>query len=546
MSDESNQHELGNARSASPVEPSALSKQPLSGHDSAISELLRVAVPAVATMTSYTVMQFVDKLIVKEIGPDELAAVGNGGIAAFIPGAMMMGLLGVINTFVSQNLGAGRPQRGSAYAWNGLYLSVLAWLVVFVPFAIFLPQVFLAQQAIFDLTAPAEAVSAMQNQYGSVLLLGMIFTLGSRSLGHFFYGIHKPSVVMVSAITGNIVNVLLCNYLVLGRVGLPFPGAEWQSGWEGMGVLGAALSTVAGGVVELIIPFALFLSRKTDAQYHTRRAWRYSFVHVKDILRIGWPAGLMSANELVCWFVFMTGFVAHFDKPGEPAVNNAAGWITLQYMHLSFMPAVGISIALTAIVGKYIGAKRLDIAVKRAWLGLGMTVVYMSICAALFVIFRHDLVRLFVGADYDPEVAAEIIEIGSTLLILAAAFQLFDAVAISLSGVLRGAGDTVWPGAVTMILSWGIIVGGGKYFITYHEDLGSLGPWIAAAAFIIALSIAFFARFLGGKWKHMKILREHDADEAGLGGALPDPESGYDLAGYDPASVSPQQGPSPS
>lgn len=546
MSDESNQHELGNARSASPVEPSALAEQPLSGHDSAISELLRVAVPAVATMTSYTVMQFVDKLIVKEIGPDELAAVGNGGIAAFIPGAMMMGLLGVINTFVSQNLGAGRPQRGSAYAWNGLYLSVLAWLVVFVPFAIFLPQVFLAQQAIFDLTAPAEAVSAMQNQYGSVLLLGMIFTLGSRSLGHFFYGIHKPSVVMVSAITGNIVNVLLCNYLVLGRVGLPFPGMEWQSGWEGMGVLGAALSTVAGGVVELIIPFALFLSRKTDAQYHTRRAWRYSFVHVKDILRIGWPAGLMSANELVCWFVFMTGFVAHFDKPGEPAVNNAAGWITLQYMHLSFMPAVGISIALTAIVGRYIGAKRLDIAVKRAWLGLGMTVVYMSICAALFVIFRHDLVRLFVGADYDPEVAAEIIEIGSTLLILAAAFQLFDAVAISLSGVLRGAGDTVWPGAVTMILSWGIIVGGGKYFITYHEDLGSLGPWIAAAAFIIALSIAFFARFLGGKWKHMKILREHDADEAGLGGALPDPESGYDLAGYDPASVSPQQGPSPS
>ena len=546
MSDETNQHELGNARSASPDEPAALSEQPLSGHDSAISELLRVAVPAVATMTSYTVMQFVDKLIVKEIGPDELAAVGNGGIAAFIPGAMMMGLLGVINTFVSQNLGAGRPQRGSAYAWNGLYLSVLAWLVVFVPFAIFLPQVFLAQQAIFDLTAPAEAVSAMQNQYGSVLLLGMIFTLGSRSLGHFFYGIHKPSVVMVSAITGNIVNVLLCNYLVLGRVGLPFPGTEWQSGWDGMGVLGAALSTVAGGIVELIIPFALFLSRKTDAQYHTRRAWRYSFVHVKDILRIGWPAGLMSANELVCWFVFMTGFVAHFDKPGEPAVNNAAGWITLQYMHLSFMPAVGISIALTAIVGKYIGAKRLDIAVKRAWLGLGMTVVYMSICAAVFVIFRHDLVRLFVGADYDPEVAAEIIEIGSTLLILAAAFQLFDAVAISLSGVLRGAGDTVWPGAVTMILSWGIIVGGGKYFITYHEDLGSLGPWIAAAAFIIALSIAFFARFLGGKWKNMKVLREHDADEAGLSGALPDPESGYDLAGYDPASVSPQQGPSPS
>lgn len=540
MNENTSEHELGNAPSAPPAEPSALNTEALSPTDSAFSEILRVAVPAVVTMTSYTVMQFVDKLIVKEIGPDELAAVGNGGIAAFIPGAAMMGLLGVINTFVSQNLGAGRPQRGSAYAWNGLYLSVLSWVLVFIPFAIFLPHVFLAQQAIFNLQAPSEAVSAMQNQYGGILLLGMIFTLGSRSLGHFFYGIHKPAVVMYSAIAANLVNILLCNFLVLGRVGVP--GLEFQSAYSGMGVLGAALSTVAGGVVELLIPLVLFLAPRTDAAYHTRRAWRYSGAHIKDILRIGWPAGLMGANELVCWFVFMTGFVAHFDKPGEPAVNNAAGWITLQYMHLSFMPAVGISIALTAIVGKYIGAKRIDVAVRRAWLGLWLTVAYMSICAAVFVLFRHGLVRLFIGEDYDPATADRIVEIGATLLILAAAFQLFDAVAISLSGVLRGAGDTVWPGAVTMILSWGIIVGGGWYFVAFREDLGSLGPWIAAAAYIIALSIAFFARFLGGKWKHMKILREHDAEELGLAGALPDPESGYDLGGHDPASVSPQGG----
>ncbi len=544
MNENTSEHELGNARSASPAEQAAPAGERASGHDSAVSELLRVAVPAVVTMTSYTVMQFVDKLIVKELGPDELAAVGNGGLAAFIPGAMMMGLLGVINTFVSQNLGAGRPQRGSAYAWNGLYLSVLAWVVVFIPFAIFLPQVFLAQQAVFNLQAPGEAVTAMQNQYGGILLLGMIFTLGSRALGHFFYGIHKPSVVMVSALAANVVNVLLCNYMVLGRIGIP--GLEIQTSYAGMGVLGAALSTVIGGAVELLIPFALFLAPRTDAAYHTRRAWRYSGVHIKDILRIGWPAGLMGANELVCWFVFMTGFVAHFDKPGQPAVNNAAGWITLQYMHLSFMPAVGISIALTAIVGKYIGAKRIDIAVKRAWLGLGMTVIYMSLCAGVFVIFRHWLVGLFTGEEYDPATTEQIIAIGSKLLILAAMFQLFDAIAISLSGVLRGAGDTVWPGVVTMILSWGIIVGGGWYFVAYHEDLGSLGPWIAAAAYIIALSIALFIRFLGGKWKHMKILREHEADEAGLAGALPDAESGYDLSGYDPASVSPQQGPSPS
>lgn len=539
MSKHPTKHDKTSARSVSAPREGTAARD----HDSAISEVLRVAVPAVATMTSYTVMQFVDKLIVKEIGPDELAAVGNGGMASFIPGAMMMGLLGVINTFVSQNLGAGRPERGSAYAWNGLYLSALSWVLVFIPFAIFLPHVFLVQQSVFGLDAPSEAVSAMQNQYGSILLLGMIFTLGSRALGHFFYGIHRPSIVMVSAIAANIVNVLLCNLLVLGRLGVP--GLEIQTSYDGMGVLGAALSTVAGGVVELVIPLVLFLSPKIDAQYQTRRAWRYSMTHIRDIAKIGWPAGMMGANELLCWFVFMTGFVAHFDKPGEPAVNNAAGWITLQYMHLSFMPAVGISIALTAIVGKYIGAGRMDIAVKRAWLGLWLTVAYMMVCAAVFVIFRYWLVRLFTGQDYDPETTRQIVEIGAKLLILAAAFQLFDAIAISLSGVLRGAGDTLWPGVVTVVLSWVVIVGGGAYAVKFHEDLGSLGPWIAAALYIILLSIALFARFLGGKWKHMKILREHEAEQLGLGGALPDAESGYDLSGRDPASVPPQGGPTP-
>ena len=65
--------------------------------------------------------------------------------------------------------------------------------------------------------------------------------------------------------------------------------------------------------------------------------------------------------------------------------HTTAGWIALSYMHLSFMPAVGFSVAVTSLVGKYIGAKRPDVAVSRARLGIGMSMVYMTICAAIFV-----------------------------------------------------------------------------------------------------------------------------------------------------------------
>src|SRR5690554_563254 len=92
---------------------------PRVGHP--LVELLAIAAPTVATMASFTIMQFADKFMVSRIGPDPvyIAAQSNGALASFVPIAAVMGLLTIINTYVSQNLGAGRPERGAAYAWTG-------------------------------------------------------------------------------------------------------------------------------------------------------------------------------------------------------------------------------------------------------------------------------------------------------------------------------------------------------------------------------------------------------------------------------------------
>ena len=80
---------------------------------SALREMLLVAAPTVATMVSYTLAQFVDGLMVSRLGDGALAAQGNGGIIAFVPISILTGIFGVINTYVSQNFGAGRPERSS-------------------------------------------------------------------------------------------------------------------------------------------------------------------------------------------------------------------------------------------------------------------------------------------------------------------------------------------------------------------------------------------------------------------------------------------------
>jgi len=462
----------------------------------ALREMFTIAFPAVVTMTSYSVMQFVDKKIVSQIGIDELAAVGNGGVAAFVPASIFFGILSLISTFASQNLGAGKPDRGSAYLWNGLWLLLFAWAFILLPCAAFMPEFFAGMRGLFGLSVP-ERVAELEVAYGRILLVGMVFTIAARGLSNFFYGIHKPTVVMVATVTGNIINFGCTVALVLGVPAL---------GIEPMGVVGAAIATVIGSTIETAIPFVLFLSKGYDSAYRTRGSWRFSWPHMKELLKLGWPAGAMWGNEIVCWWVFMTGFVATFDTDGR-SINGAAGWITLQYMHLSFMPAVGFSIAISAIVGKCMGANRPDLAAKRTVLGLKITMVYMGLCALGFVLFRGPLVSIFTEGS-DPETAAAVIALGSKLLIVAALFQLFDALAITLSGALRGAGDTIWPGIATIVLSWGFIVGGGWLCVTYWPELGSLGPWIAAAGYIIALSLAMLFRYWGGKWRDMSVVRE--------------------------------------
>jgi multidrug resistance protein, MATE family len=173
---------------------------------------------------------------------------------------------------------------------------------------------------------------------------------------------------------------------------------------------------------------------------------------------------------------------------------------------MSFMPTVGISVACTALVGKYMGMRRPDLAARRAWLGLTVAMVYMVLCGIAFIIFREPMIGLFVEPDTPPIDRAELIRIGSMFLIATATFQAFDAVAMVLSGSLRGAGDTIVPGVVTVILSWLLIVGGGELLVAYAPGLKSLGPWIAAASYIIILSLFFLARFMGGRWKSIKLV----------------------------------------
>ena len=382
---------------------------------SPLVEMLTVAAPVVATMSSYTAMQFVDALMVGKLGPDPvyIAAQGNGMVWSFVPVSGMMGLLTVVNTFVSQNFGAGKAERGPQYAWAALWMSLISWLVIMLPFAAVIGYAF------SYIHTDAELVR-LETAYARIMIVGSIATVAARSVAQFFYGMHRPAIVMISAITANLVNLFLAAILLFG----PTPPAKTGHGVidgffelnaaiagalgiPAMGVTGAALGTVIATCVEFILPMALFLSPRYAREYGTRKGWRFSAAHARDIVKIGWPGAMMFVNEIVCWAYLMSALVGHFGKEA-----NSAGWIALRYMHIAFMPAIGLSIAVTAQVGKCMGMGRPDLAANRAWLGLALNMTYMCTCGVLMVVFREEAIGVFVDASASDETRARLIAIG--------------------------------------------------------------------------------------------------------------------------------------
>src|SRR3954452_5652154 len=97
------------------------------GNERPLAELLRLALPTVAQMASYTVMQFCDTWMLSRVGDHVAppAAVGNSGILAFSLISLGMGVLWVVNTLVSQAYGRKDFAACGRYLWQGVWFALV-------------------------------------------------------------------------------------------------------------------------------------------------------------------------------------------------------------------------------------------------------------------------------------------------------------------------------------------------------------------------------------------------------------------------------------
>ena len=441
--------------------------------------LLTLAAPIIATNISGTVMSFVDFVMVSRLGTEAQAAIMPAGILLFCAIGFGMGLLSVVNTFVSQSLGRGRHADCSAYAWQGVILSIGLALVL-------LPAIVLVEP-FFRWVDHGDAVISMEVSYVRIGLFGIGPTVASVALANFFIGVHRPAVGFFAALVSNVFNVAGNYALIFGH---------W--GFAAMGIAGAAWATLAASILHFVILLAWMLHPSYARSFQTRRTWRPNKRQIADILRIGLAPGLMFGADVASWAAFTIFLVGRFGT-----VHLAANNICFKFLEISFMPAVGLGMALTAAVGKSIGMRRTDLARRYVRWCVVFSVGYMGLIGSVMALWRYDLPGLLIF-DSEP-VRAQVIRWAAPMMLFCAVFQVFDALSICYNSALRGAGDTKWPAAAWTASALLVMIGGGLLVGHLKPQWASTGFWAAATAHMAVVGITFALRYRYGPWERIDV-----------------------------------------
>ncbi len=440
---------------------------------------MAVAIPLVLSTATWSVQHFVDRMFLTWYSPEAIAAAMPAGMLYFSIVSIFMGTAGYATTFVAQYYGAGRYQRIGPALWQGVYVSLLGGLVLLgaVPFA----------RSIFSLVGHSVAVQQNEVAYFEILCLGGGVYVASYALSGFFSGRGKTWPVMWVNVFTTGVNLILDYALIFGHWGFP-----------ALGIRGAAIATVAAGVFSLLVFFVLLSSRKIDNTYHTLRGWRLQKDLLWRLLRFGFPSGVQFFLEMAAF----TGFVLVVGRLGTASL--AATNIAFNINTLAFMPMIGCGIAISVLVGQYLGANQPELAQAAAYSGFHLTFAYMASIAAAYVLVPDVFVAPF-ALQADPRDFGEIYRYSVVLLRFVAVYSIFDTMNIIFCSAIKGAGDTRYVMLVTVALSLFVLIVP-VYLAVVVFKSGLLVAWVFATAYVTLLGTTFFLRFLGGKWKAMRVI----------------------------------------
>jgi MATE family multidrug resistance protein len=436
----------------------------VAGFAATLRRIIALAAPVVVTELGLVLMGVVDTLVVGRIGPEAIGAVGLGNILFFAVAVFGMGLLLGLDTMVSQAYGGGRTDECYRWLAQGVLLALLAAppLILVVYALVWLLPAFAVEPAVLELAVPYLEISAW------CIPPLLLFAACRRFL--LATNVVRPIAVVV--IVGNLLNLILAVALVHGQGPIP-----------ALGTVGSAWATL---ISRTMLAVALAVIVVALARREPSLRWRglpgIEPARMRRLVSLGIPAAVQVTLE-VGVFATATALVATLD-----VVSLSAHQIIIQVSTMTFVVTIAVGAAGGVLVGQAFGAGDPDRARRTGWMAVLAGIAFMGAAALTFLLVP----RVIVGAfSTDPSV----ILMGSTLLAVAAAFQLFDGLQAVLTGVLRGLGDTRMPMAANLAGHWflGLPLG---YFLCFVLGYGVVGMWVGLSIGLMAVGTVLL-----GTWR---------------------------------------------
>jgi MATE family multidrug resistance protein len=450
--------------------------------------LVSLAAPIATAMAGETMMGLVDTKLVGGLGPAALGGVGVAMTIAFFGYLSIFGLMRGVKVCVAHAVGQGQGHRSVRYAQAGIVLGAAAGALVWACTRDVTPllRVLRIDPA---LVAPARAFIA-------VYTFGAPASAIASALTHHRQALGDARTPMAVGLTANVVNALLGWGLIYGHAGLP-----------ALGVRGGAAATVTAEILEATVLVALLIRRtRRSGVYRRARTELPLRLAVREVAHLGVPTGLQFGTEMLAFATF----TALLGTLGTEQI--AAHQIALATIRTSFLPGTAVSEAASVLVGQALGRRSLADADRITRAAVLLAVAFMTSCGVLFALCGGVIAHAFTD---DAAVAG----VARRLLLIAAAFQVLDAVSIVFRGALRGARDVRVPALIGVAVVW-TCVPTAALLLGRVAGWGAAGGWCGFVVETTLGAVLFGARWRHGSWRRAYAPGKRDQIPFGVGSDL--------------------------
>lgn len=428
-----------------------------------IWETFNLAYPVIIGQLGFIMMGVVDSIMVGELGAVPLAGASLGNSMFILIFIIGLGVSMSVTPLIAILVGAKRFQECGIYFRQSLIVNIVLGLIL-------MSVVFFTSNLFEYLNQPL-AVAEQASSYTKIIALSIMPAMLFHTYKQFIEGFSIMKPAMIIAIVANIINAFANWVFIYGNIGMPALGLN-GAGWA------TFFSRVFMAFVIMLYVMNKEYFKQFDVNFHFKKI---NFPVIKKILSIGLPSGFQYFFEVgaFSFAVIMIGWLG--------TNQLAAHQIAINLASITFMVVLGISAAGGIRVGNKVGKKDVVEVRKAGFTAVIMGASIMFTFGVIFIVLNEFLPTLYIDNE-------DVIRIASSLIVIAALFQISDGIQGVGIGVLRGLTDVKIPTLITFIAYWVLALPIG-YLFGFVFHFGVEGVWVGLLLGLTASAAMLTIRF---------------------------------------------------